>query len=127
MRYNYGMAKLSDELIEKFVIEIEDGLPTHYTCDLLSISNGAYQSWMKQGESDFLNEIETINARFYLAVKKAYAKFIKESKRKIRNGEAGWQGTAWWLERTNKQFILNNDNADSIEPVIVNPGMSKKR
>lgn len=121
------MAKLNDELIEKFAIEIEDGLPISYTCDLLGISNGAYQAWIKQGESDFLNEIETINAHFYISVKKAYAKFIKDSKRKIRNGEAGWQGTAWWLERTNKQFILNNENADSIEPVIVNPGMSKKR
>lgn len=118
--------KLNKEVIEQFAIEVEDGLPINYCCDLFSISKSCYFAWIKQGEYDLENNIESLNAQFYDSIKKAYARFVKDSKRRIRNGESGWQGTAWWLERTNKQFVLSTEDANSIEPVVVNPGMSKK-
>ena len=121
--YNIYMAKLDEKLIEQFSEEIKDGLPFTYACDLFEISFVTAQNWMKQGEADREAERETLSARFFKSIKKAYACYIKETKKTIRKGEAGWQGQAWWLERTNKMFVLNNENEASIEPVVVNPNV----
>lgn len=120
------MAILNEELIKNIMIEVEDGLPLNYACDLFGISAPNLTNWMKQGQSDFENERETIHAQFFKSYKKSYAKFIRDCKKRIKSGESGWQGTAWWLERTNKQFIINNDNTDTVEPVIVKATMTKK-
>ena len=117
--------KLDEQLIQDFSKEVEDGLPFIYCCDLFSVSHGAFISWMKQGESDFNSERVTIHSRFFTNIKSSYAKYIRASKKVIRKGEPGWQGQAWWLERTNKEFILNSENADSVEPVIVKPYINK--
>ena len=118
--------ELNKQIIAEFEEQIEDGMPFTYTCDLLEISWNTFNNWMKQGESDVNNEINSLQAKFFKSIKKAYAKFIKATKNRIYNGESGWQGSAWWLERTNKQFILTNDAGDVIEPVIVKPSVSKK-
>ena len=41
--------------------------------------------------------------------------------------EKGWQGIAWWLERTNRDFVLTNDAGEVIEPVIVKPQIPKNK
>lgn len=115
------MAKLDEKLITEFALEVEDGLPLMYTCDLFEISHHTFGNWMKQGESDNEHEQDTLCAKFFREIKKSYAKFIRASKKIIRKGEPGWQGTAWWLERTNSNFLPSTDNANSTEPVIVNP------
>lgn len=117
--------ELNEELINKFAEEIEDGLPLIYTCDLFGISWQTFNNWMKQGESDRDHEVNSLTSKFFRSIKKAYAKFIKKTKQKIYNGELGWQGSAWWLERTNKNFVLNTEDGSSVEPVIVNAGVSK--
>jgi len=117
------MAKLNNELIDALATEIEDGLPFNYACDLCEVSRSIFDEWMKQGLSDLENNVKSLHARFFVSIKKAYAKFIRDSKRKIRNGETGWQGTAWWLERTNKEFQLNAENQQSVENIIVNTKM----
>lgn len=121
------MAELNKELILKFAEEIEDGLPLLYTCDLLEITWYTLNNWMKQGEADAIADKKTIHAQLFTSLKKAYAKFIKATKKRIYNGETGWQGSAWWLERTNKNFVLNNEDNGSSETVIVNPIVVKKK
>lgn len=97
--------KLNERLIEDFSKEIEDGLPVQYTCDLLGIHQTSYNNWMRMGEDDLLLDNMTLYAQFFLAIKKAYAIFVKDAKARIRAGEKGWQGTCWWLERTNNFFM----------------------
>ena len=99
-------SKLTKETTEAFAAEVADGLPVEYCCDLLRISRQTYLNWMERGERDQANDIESDFRAFFEAIKNAYASFIKESKRIIRKGEHGWQGAAWWLERTNVNFIL---------------------
>ena len=120
-------SKLNDELIKQFGEEIEDGLPLIYCCDLLSVSRPQFSNWIKQGEHDFNDECESLEAKFFNTVKKSYARYLKAAKRKIRKGEMGWQGEAWWLERTNKEFVLNSEGNDSQETVIVNPNVRPNR
>lgn len=118
---------LNETLIENFAKEIEEGLPFKYTCDLLEISQGVASAWMKQGESDKQANVESLERKFFISIKRAYAKFLKESKKKMDAKEKGWQGIAWWLERTNRDFILTNDAGDVVEPVIVKPTMPKNK
>ena len=118
---------LNDKLIENMVVEVEDGLPFSYTCDLFSVSHQRFGEWMKQGENDFLNDIESIYAKLYNEMKKAYAKYIRHAKIRIKKGESGWQGEAWFLERTNKEFRITSDDNTVSEPVIVNAHMPRNK
>ena len=100
--------RLNDELAEAFAQEIREGLPIQYACDLLKVGRGLYTRWMELGQAEAESEEpdqENPYFRFYVAIKKAYAEFLKEAKNTIRSGRNGWQGTAWWLERTNKDFM----------------------
>lgn len=96
---------LTDELRDRFAEEVRGGLPITYCCDLLGVLRDYYNRWMREGEEDAKLGEDTAFCAFYKAIKNAYAEFIKEAKRTIRKGEHGWQGTAWWLERTNKDFM----------------------
>ena len=123
--YNSDMArpsKLDERLIEDMAREIEDGLPIQYACDLFGITRMSYLNWMQRGEEDYNNENETIYSTFFAAIKKAYATFVKESKQTIRSGRQGWQGAAWWLERTNKDFMpkqqIQADDEGKVQVVI---------
>lgn len=115
--------KLNSDLIKNFCEEIEDGLPIKYTCDLFSISRGSYRNWIQQGEYDADNSVESIYAEFFISVKKAYARYIRHIKNRIKKGEPGWQGEAWWLERTNKDFRMTEENDVTQETVVVNPSI----
>lgn len=97
--------KLTEELIAKMSAEIADGLPVIYACDLLGVHETSYHQWMKQGEDDFLNDVESLYALFWSSIKNACAQHVKDSKKRIKDGNPGWQGTAWWLERTNNFFM----------------------
>ena len=116
--------KLNDELIDKIAEEVKDGMPLQFACNLYYITQETFNTWMRQGEIDVRNEMESLQAKLFLIIKQAYAIYIKEAKKKIRKGESGWQGEAWWLERTNQQtFVINNDSSDNVEPVIVKTGV----
>lgn len=97
--------KLNEDIMARFAAEIEDGLPIQYCCDMFGITRSSYANWLEWGERDYEADVDSLYADFFVAIKKAYALFIKDSKRKIRKGEPGWQGAAWWLERTNSSFM----------------------
>lgn len=96
---------LTEDLIEKMSAEIADGLPICYACDLFSVTEQSYFNWMEQGKHDFENNIDSIYATFFDSIKKSCAQFIVDAKKRIKSGIQGWQGTAWWLERTNNKFM----------------------
>lgn len=105
--------KLTEEIVERFSSEVRKGLSLSYTCDLLGVTRTSYANWMDRGSKateaaaagEEIPESEAIYADFFLAVKKAYAEFIRHAGAIVRGGGAGWQGMAWWLERTNREFM----------------------
>lgn len=117
---------LSNEIIVDISQEIEDGLPIKYACDLFSVTQARFGYWMNQGLVDFEAEVDSLYALLYVSVKKAYAKYIKHCKNRICGGEVGWQATAWWLERTNKDFQMNNESPVYTENININTRMKKK-
>lgn len=121
-------SKLNEELIMKFYDEISEGLPICYTCDLLEINTSTYEDWMKKGEEDDNQNVDSMYATFSRTIKKAYAYFIQDSKNRIRQGVQGWQGTAWWLERTNNKFMPKQQiQADDEGKVTVVIGGKQKK
>lgn len=107
MWYNITMrpTKLNEELTEKMKAEIANGLPVSYACDLFGITRMSFSNWMRRGETDFEAEEETVYADFFYNIKKAQAEYVRDAKDDIRSGRPGWQGAAWWLERTRKDFM----------------------
>ena len=120
-------SKLNIYLIEGMAIEIESGLPICYVCDLFGITKPAYTHWMNQGQYDYENEVSSLHATLYINIKKAYARFIKNAKKIISTGTSGWQGMAWWLERTNKEFQMNTSDINVPENITINTRMRTKK
>ena len=97
--------ELSSELIKQMAAEVSEGTPICYVCDLFGVIEATYHNWMKQGQDDYNNGIETLQAELFFEIKKSCATHIVEARKIIKSGKPGWQGTAWWLERTNNMFM----------------------
>lgn len=99
-------SKLNEELIEQFAEKLRKGLNIQTVCDLLMITQPSYNNWMRQGEDDITNGNEdSLFAAFFLEIKKARAEFEELANERISEGAPGWQGMAWWLERTRAQYM----------------------
>ncbi len=98
-------SKLTAELIEQVYAEVAEGAPVKYVCDFFCITQPCYSNWMQQGESDAAENIDSLYAEFFMTIKKAQADYVITTGKEIRKGEAGWQGKAWWLERTRQDFM----------------------
>lgn len=120
---------LNDELIEKMAEEIRGGLTIDAVCDLFYVHSTSYYGWMNKGEEDIkAGNHDTQHAKFFYEIKKARAEFEKASKDFIANGKIGWQGRAWWLERTNPKFMPKQQiQADDDGKVTVVIGGKEKK
>ena len=99
-------SKLSEELIDKMYEVIKQGLPVRYACDYLVITQPCHVNWMQKGEEDINNDVyDTLHARYFITIKKAQADYVHDANIDIKSGRPGWQGAAWWLERTRQDFI----------------------
>ena len=124
-------SKLNEETARKMAEEIAAGLPIEYACDIVGINRTTYRNWMERGEADDDAGEETEFSAFFTLIKKSYAMFVKDCKAKIREGAPGWQGTAWWLERTNSRFVpkqqIQADDEGKVTVVIGGPAPKKQR
>ena len=118
---------LNEETIKQFAADVEEGLPICYCCDSLGITKMSYSNWIKQGEYDFENSVDSIYGTFFYSIKKAYASYVRSAKKRIRKGENGWQGEAWWLERTNSMFVLSKEDTQQNETVVINPNLARNK
>lgn len=121
-------SKLNDELIELFASKVRKGLSFATVCDLLEIHQTTYEDWNNKGEEDNKANIDSLYATFSRAIKKAYAQFLEDSNEFITYGKPGWQGRAWWLERTNSKFMPKQQvTADEDGKVTVVIGGKEKK
>lgn len=98
-------SKLNEELINQISDKLREGLPVRYVCDYFIITKMSFSNWMRQGEEDFENDVNSLYAQFFYSIKKAQADFVDSSIADIKSGRPGWQGTAWVLERTRQDFM----------------------
>lgn len=98
-------SKLNEELIELMHSKLKKGLPISSCCDLLMITQPSHNNWVRQGEQDLADGIDSLFAQYFLMIKKGRAEFEESALEDIRNGKPGWQGAAWVLERTNNKYM----------------------
>lgn len=98
-------SKLTEELIEQMAAELRIGMPITSACDLLGITQPSHSNWMRQGEEDIANEVDSLFSSYLIAIKKSRAEFEHNSLIDIKSGRPGWQGAAWVLERTNQKYM----------------------
>ena len=98
-------SKLNDELIEKMHSKLIKGLPITSCCDLLGITQPSHNNWLRQGEQDLLDDVDSLFAQYFLTIKKGRAEFEEKALDDIQTGRPGWQGMAWVLERTNQKYM----------------------
>lgn len=99
-------SKLDEDLINKMYDVIKQGIPIKYACDYLVITQKSFENWMQKGEEDVRQDVyDTIYAKFFLSIKNAQAAYIIDANVDIKSGKPGWQGAAWWLERTRNEFV----------------------
>lgn len=121
-------SKLTDEVINKAGKLAEEGVPVVFICDSLGITKMSHSNWMKQGESDFEQEVDSFFARYFYSIKKGQADYVIKAGRDIRSGRQGWQGAAWWLERTRQEFMPKQaieTNSDDGKVTVVFGGKVK--
>ena len=97
--------KLDEALIINMSDKLRDGLPIGYTCDYFGVTRQSYLNWMEQGEKDYEADLDTIYSRFFDEIKKARAQYIEKAKNTIHMLPKNWQAVAWWLERTDRNFM----------------------
>ena len=122
-------SKLNEELISKMCEKTRKGLTIESVCALFYVHPTSYFGWMERGEEDIKeNNHDTIYAKFFYEIKKARAQFEEDSNDIISCGKLGWQGRAWWLERTNNKFMPKQQiQADDDGKVTVVIGGKEKK
>lgn len=81
--------KRTPATIARIAEAIANGLPDEYVCALVGIRRETLWSWRNDPEFE----------EFSNAIKKAEATRLEIRLQRVEAGEAGWQGTAWFLER----------------------------
>jgi transposase len=94
--------RMQPELTEELCGYLEKGLFLREACALAGVHNESVYSWMRKGVNDQNKELNTPEADFAGAVKRAMAKAEENALEGIRT--AGqypqfWAANAWYLER----------------------------
>lgn len=84
------MAKADEFTSRKIVDALKRGNTRRNSCALSRISNATFCLWMKS------------DPQFKAQVLAAEAFAEDEGIERIREGNAGWQGMAWWIARRNR-------------------------
>jgi hypothetical protein len=76
------------------------GMSIVSSCLMAGISRTSYAAWIKKGARDWRKGRDTLEAKFYIEIKKAVAQFEARNLSIIsKAAEKQWQASAWLLER----------------------------
>jgi hypothetical protein len=96
-----GRPTALDELASKrFREAVARGLPRRHAAALAGVTYQCVKGWMQRGRKG----IEPY-AAFVALLEKADAEAVDAAVRRVRAGEPGWQGSAWWLERRHPRLF----------------------
>lgn len=119
---------ITEEIIVELSENLAEGLPIPYACDLLGITQASFQGWMRLGQKEYEEGLDSLQAKLFAAVKKSQAIYIKVAMKVIQSGNDGWQGMAWWLERTQMTFQKNESNAGGFnENITINSSIKRNK
>ena len=96
-------SKISETIIASVVEKMRGGNYFDPSCQASGITNRTGYTWLKQGEQDDENNIDSLFVDFWRGVREAEAQAEIEDIRDIRNGCDNWQSKAWIRERRSRE------------------------
>ena len=118
-------SKLNEELIDELCEWVATDTPFRYCAEGCGVLYDTFMYWMRKGEQDILIESDTLEAELFNRIKKTYAKVVRNSVSKIKEGEKNWQGECWIRQRRDNEFMDRQELNTNGEKVIVQLGNSK--
>ena len=118
-------SKLTEQLIDELCEWVADDVPFQYCAQGCGILYETFCAWLKQGEEDLNNDMETIHAELYYRIKKTYADVVRKSVLKIKSGDRSWTGEAWIRQRRDNEFMDKQEINSGDEKVVVQLGNLK--
>jgi hypothetical protein len=103
--YYKTRTKITTGLIKTICSTIEDGNYAKTACAAAGVTRTTYDRWLNQAKVDFQNGESTIYTQFADNVEQALARAEVALVSEIRDGDRGWQGKAWVLERTRNDMF----------------------
>lgn len=115
--YQQRQQKVTEEVVQSFEDNLRIGLPTNHCCALADISVETFMRWMKFGKEyvhgeDTSRESGPDYARFYLAVTRAQAAWVRKKVERL-DGERydpNWVRDTTLLERRDRSNYGRQDN-----------------
>lgn len=88
--------KLTPEIQKQIIDAFRAGALVNTACDLVGIARETFYAWLDRGES----EVSGVYREFSDTIKRVRSECQIEALKTIRSGSIGWQGEAWFLERS---------------------------
>jgi hypothetical protein len=92
-----GPTALNDLVIRRIVDALKRGNTRINSCRLARVNPSTFGDWLHKGKAGHPDYIA-----FAIQIREAEAIAEDEVVEKIRTGQPGWQGLAWWLQRRNR-------------------------
>lgn len=90
--------KLSKELIETIVKDIEEGSHQKYAAEANGITERIFYIWVQQGIMDIECSLDTLPSFLVQSLSKVKQKEVQNCRRAILSDEKGHKGAEWTLE-----------------------------
>jgi len=90
---------LTQDRYDEAVKWYKDGATHREVSDAISVGFSTLEGWLRTGEEEIQDNIESIYSSFTSEVKRARSFVAKKRRNKIESDES-WQSAAWLLERT---------------------------
>lgn len=119
--------KLNEELINELCDWVASDTPLRFCAEGCGITYMSFNNWLKQGEADFNNEVDSIFAELFYRIKKTYAQVVRNSVTIIKTKPEGtnWQGECWIRQRRDNEFMDKQEIIGDGEKVVVQLGNIK--
>ena len=96
---------LTEEVKEKILKAIGDGLPMYMAAALAGIHRHTIMDWKKKGQAEIDADIDGDFARFVFDYQRVEAELVNRLIERVERGMYGWQGAATILERRFHEFF----------------------
>ena len=107
---------------------ISTGMSPRLACEHCGFNKAKFATYMADGCVDFENNIDSREARFYLAVREGRSAFVAKATKAIATAgdEGDWKAYAYLLQKVDPDNYGEQTHNDSAEPIVFNNDYKKE-
>ena len=114
--------KLTPSMSQTIIAFLKGGVSYTGCAKAVGIDEKSIYNWLQRGESDYNDCVDTEHSKFFLAFKEAEANLEYKLTTRLMDGETGWQGSAWLLERKpqfRKEYSVINPELEELKKELI--------